>query len=159
MTTLIQSINNRMSAREDFQDEWKDYAEGKQIRLLDGLYKYVEPIKAIFLKKGDKIGAGWVGNGTYGFDFVEILGVYALDAVMEHKNLPHHIHHNVREALESVDARSLTNIDTREHSIRLLCKSLEGDDDSVGDWYYVFNGRFCRGSGANPLSFFEIAKL
>jgi len=147
-----------MSLREEFQDEWKDYAEGKQIKLLDGLYKYVEPITAIQLKKGDKVGAGWVGEGSYGFDFTEILGVYALDAVMEHKRLPHHIHHTVREALESIDARGLNSIDTREHSVRLLCKALE-EASEVGDWYYVFNGRFCRGSGANPLTFFKIAKL
>lgn len=156
-----------MSRDLDFWDHLQDIKNGKLITLYDGVYKFARSLTANNLEKGMKLGASYSATNS-GIDYVELLGVYALHEDIQHdeEHLKHeHLHHSVKEALERLDAPSLARVRVghKSYAIRLLVKDLEpapaGRAQDFGDWYYLYNGRFCRGSGAEPLSFFEIKKV
>jgi len=147
-------------SKQDYWDEFQDIKQGKLIRLEDGYYKFEKSVNAAQLTKGMKLGATWSGS-QYGFDYVELEGVYALHKSKEHDEeyLKHEIlHRSVKDALARLDMQgALAKVDDNDWALRLYVKDLESKDE--GDWYYLYKGRFCRGSGADKLSFFEIKKV
>ena len=146
-------------SKQDYWDEFQDIKQGKLIRLEDGYYKFEKSVNASQLVKGMKLGATWSGS-QYGFDYVELVGVYALHKAKEHdeEHLKHELlHRSVKEALARLDCPALNKVDDDVWALRLYVKDLESKDE--GDWYYLWKGRFARGSGGEALSFFEIKKV
>jgi len=146
-----------MSHVNAFWDTYQDIKDGKQlIKLFDGEYKYANNVLANQLEQDMLLGVAWSSSSAPGFDYVKLLGVYAVHVSISHDMHMEHLHHSVKEALKSIDATSLANIDP-DFQIRLFTEDLEGEGHrDSGDWYYLHKGRFCRGSGADSLTFFEI---
>jgi len=155
------------SSKAWFREQLRNYQAGEVIDLVDGSYKVSGGVIASQLKRGMKVMA--VYNSTNeGFDFVEILGVYALHKWHEHDDeikKHEHVFSSVKDALTSLDVTSFNDIIEKGFTLRLIIRDIEprneGGEESgceEGDWYYLFNNRFCRGSGAEPLSFFVLKK-
>lgn len=93
--------------------------------------------------------AGQIVLATYkaynqGADLVEIQGVKVTDAGNEK------MYRSVKEALAAINVKSLKAVSS---DIDMRLEVMDLSDGDSGDWYYLFEGRFCRGSGAEPLSF------
>lgn len=86
-------------------------------------------------------------SSNQGADLVEIMGVI----VEQNDNKT--TRQSVKEALAAIGVTSLKSV-PGEYDIRLEVADVE--DGDYGDWYYLYEGRFCRGSGAEPLSFTQM---
>lgn len=101
------------------------------------------------LKKGDVV-ACFYDDTNQGVDFVEILGI-TVD-----ENELHPEFDSVDDALRAHDCKDLATAEEKDVDLKLVVKNIE--TGTSGAWYYIYQGVFCRGSGAEILDFFDLVK-
>ena len=108
-------------------------------------YKAKGPVKGSQLAKGMIVLATY-SSTNQGTDLYEILGI-ADDDTEEVK------YASVKEAMKVNNLMTLKAMEDIEEKkpFRLVVKNLE--DNTSGAWFYLFQGRWSRGSGAEKLSF------
>lgn len=115
--------------------------------------------------KGNALTAGMIVLSIYnssnqGATLDEILGF--TDDTSAYGDKPKQLFKSVKDLLKFYNLRSLKALEQLQgqneygFSSYIKVKSLE-DGDS-GAWYYLFNGRWSRGSGAEPLSFYTMKR-
>lgn len=127
--------------------------DGETFDLEDGSkYEFDKPTNGGALKKGDVVFAVHDKYNT-GAELYEILGFGNGNKVE---------FDTVKDALKARGVTSLKalekfNTENEDKEVRLLVKDLESGES--GDWFYLFEGRWAYGSGAEPLSFSLVKKV
>ena len=119
-------------------------------------FEYGRSVRGNTLKRGMLLAADYnrVNKGT---DYIEILGVTGNEEKYGEGGVKYN---SVRECLQANGVRSLKQLEEKDQENEygydhyLVAKDLL--DGRSGPWYYLYNGRWSRGSGAEPLSFTEI---
>lgn len=122
-------------------------------------YELGKVIQGKRLARGMKVAASY-DQTNQGTDFVEILGVTGNDETHSEQVK----YNSVMEALRANNVRTLAELEQIDrqadkekgygHHHYLCVKDLK--DGDTGCWYYLFRGRWARGSGAEKLSFREL---
>jgi hypothetical protein len=108
---------------------------------------YNPPVPGAALAKGMKVEATYRGLNR-GTDQVEILGVAVGNNGDDGVKF-----NSVKEAMKDAGVTSLRALEALD-SYHLVVRELPYGDS--GPWYYLFQGRWCRGSGAERLTFTRI---
>lgn len=133
-------------------------------------YKMGDNVQGKSLKAGMKVLA-YYNSTNEGVDVVEILGVTNNDQKYGKGGVKFQ---SVKEMMESHNCRTLAQVENVDHfrdenhddwgyHTYLVVRDLnhnmvESNGEDFGPWYYVFENRWCRGSGAEKLSFVELVK-
>lgn len=124
-------------------------------------YQIGNPVRGNMLSKGMKLAASY-NQYNHGTDFVEVVGVTGNDTEYGEGGPKFD---SVKEALQSHGVRSLKALEELDrqsdkdrgygHHTYLCVKEIkpDGTEGESGCWYYLFEGRWARGSGAEKLSF------
>lgn len=129
----------------------RDFRAGRgTFELSDGrVFKPAGKVGPLELKAGMIVLAAY-NDYNQGAQLYEIQGV---TSGKEHHGVndetPHYA--SVREMLEDLDAGDLNDVENEGWAPRLVVKDLE-DGDS-GAWFYIHEGEWVRGSGAEKLLF------
>jgi len=125
-------------------------------------YKLGKNLQGKALKKGMKVAAVY-SDFNKGVDFNEILGVSGND-VKYGKGAIRYA--SVQEALKANGVKTLKALEAKDdetsktagygHRHQLCIRDMHSRDK--GCWYYLYNGRWARGSGAEKLTFVELEK-
>lgn len=145
------------------KQEYRDFVSGSPIEAQIGKkslhVRVTGKVNAKDIKKGMRLGCAYNSTNA-GVDFVEILGVTSADDKYGDSGKP--AFDSVRAAMAHYKVTSLAGLEAleKEHgdSPRLLCKDLS-DEAEQGAWYYLYKGRYARGSGAEVLTFFEFEEV
>ena len=141
---LIKELN------EDFRDDTPpNFRIGKMVR-------------GNMLKRGMKVSASYssVNEGT---DYIEVLGFTGNDQKYGEGGVKYN---SVKDMFRANRVNSLKHLeqkdDQNEYGFHhyMVARDIDPAADKKGDegpWYYIFKGRWCRGSGAEPLSFKELS--
>lgn len=114
-------------------------------------YSIGNPVRATELVAGMSVAATY-NKYNHGTDFIKVLGFNTTnDDKVQYRS--------VRELFRATGTRSLDELSDRHEAHMVAQEILE--DGRLGDrggWYYPFEGRWARGSGAEPLSFRMLTK-
>jgi hypothetical protein len=155
------------------EDKIRDILSGQaNIKLNDGsLWKSAGMIRGSNLKKGDIVLASYLAYNQ-GAQVYEILGVSDMDVQYGEGGVKYD---SVRAAMQAMGVISLTQLDAKQdevakqkfgekrvedwygHAHYLWVKDLDIGDS--GGWFYIHNGRWAIGSGAEALSFIKLEKI
>lgn len=118
-------------------------------------FMFDKPTNGGSLKKGDVVFAVHDKYNT-GAELYEVLGFGGDDEKVKYDT--------VKAALAGTGTKSLKELEeynsnqkSRDDEVRLIVKDL--NDGSSGAWFYLHGGRWCYGSGAEPLSFSLVKKV
>ena len=117
-------------------------------------------IKTTSLKKGMIVAASY-NRYNQGMDIYEFLGV--TDDMSKYGEHPKKVFSSVRECLKFYNVKTLKQLEDLQSTTEygkasyLLVKDLESGKS--GPWFYLFKGRWSRGSGAEPLSFAKLIEI
>ena len=106
-------------------------------------FKFTKNILGSKLEKGQIVLASYNANNQ-GAHIYEIKGL--TDQENEKVNFD-----SVKDVLKKYDVRSLKALEDATNDVHLVVKDLESGDE--GAWFYLYNGRWSRGSGAEALTF------
>lgn len=119
-------------------------------------FEYGRKVRGNTLKRGMLL-AAYYNNFNEGTDFIEILGVTGNDQKYGEGGVKYN---SVKECFQANGVRSLKQLEEKDseneygYGHYLVAKDLIRGES--GAWYYLFEGRWSRGSGAEALSFTEI---
>jgi hypothetical protein len=151
---------NEMAAIADFSSGWIKGRKAKELVALfkngegtadlpDGSkYKAVKPIKGTDLAKGMVVFSSYNAYNQ-GAHIYEIMGVTKGDSETI-------AYDSVKEAMKANGCKSLKELDDKIEP-HLYVKDLA--DGDAGPFMYIYNGRWCTGSGAEANSFHAIEKV
>jgi hypothetical protein len=124
-----------------------------------GTFKSMGPIKSSNMVAGTIVMASYKSYNQ-GADVVEVLG-YRTDHFADDVEYP-----SLKAMAQKFGAKTLAALDEAVNvakggkygnGVYMCVKDLE--DGTSGAWFYVSGGRFCRGSGAERLSFTKLEKM
>lgn len=129
------------------------------VKIGDKKYAPVRQLTAALLEKGMLV-AGTYKKDNQGVDFFEVLGVTDVD-VKYGEGGP--VFDSVKQAREKYDLKNMREMESFDgdlpygHRLRLWARDLTPAMKDVGyeeegAWYYLYKGRWSRGSGAEQLS-------
>ena len=118
-------------------------------------------IKGTELKKGDLVAARYNAYNQ-GMQLYEILGVTDNDEKYGEGGVKFN---SVKDCMKKNGVSSLKALEEKQseggkeygHHFYLVVKDLEDGDE--GPWFYLFKGRWARGSGAEALSFVKVKEV
>ena len=115
-------------------------------------YEFDKPTNGGALKKGDIVFALHQKYNT-GAELYEILGFGGDDGKVKYAT--------VKDALKATGTKNLKELEKynegkKDDEVRLIVKDLA--DGDTGAFFYLFEGRWCYGSGAEPLTFCLVKK-
>ena len=117
-------------------------------------------IKSTELKKGMLVSASY-NDFNQGFDIYEFIGV--TDDSSPYGKNPKKIFNSVVECLKYYNVRSLKELEELQeknedgYNSYLIVKDIS--TGKQGPWFYLYEGRWCKGSGAEPLTFAEVQEV
>jgi len=167
-SVLKEAVNiNELSSgspksRDAIEKSWDVMRGNEPLEVGSKTYKAKGPVKGTQLKKGMIVLATYnqVNQGT---DLYEILGVTDWDPKYGEGGVKFN---SVKDAMRSAGVVTLKDLDEKTwekakrkwgtdegygHGYYLVVKDLVSNDS--GSWFYLYNGRWSRGSGAEKLSF------
>lgn len=130
--------------------------KGKEdtVELEDGSeYEFEKMASGGNLKKGDIVFAMHDKYNT-GAELYEILGFGGDDEVVKYDSVKDVY---AKTGVKNLKALEDWNSKNEKDEVRLIVKDL--NDGSSGAWFYLFEGRWAYGSGAEPLSFMAVKKI
>lgn len=120
-------------------------------------FRIGNPIRGNLLKRGMKVAASY-NSTNQGTDYVEILGFTNNKAKYGESGVQFNSVKDIFRSLRGVSSlKGLEEYDDKNeygYSHYMVVRDLE--DGQSGPWYYLYKGRWSRGSGAEALSFREI---
>ena len=132
-------------------NEARDWRQPKQTD-----FEYGKAVRGNALRRGMLVSARY-NRFNQGEDFIEILGVSGDEKKYGEGGIKYN---SVKECLQANGVRSLKELEEKDrhneygyHHYLFAKDIIDGDS---GPWYYLSEGRWCRGTGAEPLSFTEI---
>lgn len=109
--------------------------------------------------RGSNLSKGMLLSASYnrfneGTNYVEILGVIC-KPVDDYADPTKPDFDSVREAFKAAKVSSLPDLEKKARDDNKMYRLLIRDlcDNDTGDYYYLYDGKWCRGSGAEPLQF------
>lgn len=131
------------------------------VKLSNGkVYKFKRRVTGTGLVKGMLLACSY-NSTNQGVTFDEFLGI--TDDKSEYAEKPKTIFNSIKECLQTYKVSTLKGLEELQNKNKygfqsyLICKDLESGEQ--GPWYYLFKGRWSRGSGAEALSFAEIEEV
>jgi len=123
-------------------------------------YEFVRTIRANRMAKGKIYGMSYKG-GNQGQDIIRLLGYSDVTPKYGDGGVVFNTLKDVKKKYGVKNMRELEKIDDKlnlpyGHGIYMWVESLPSG--SKGPWYYPFNGRWSRGSGAEKITFWEVKK-
>lgn len=134
--SAIEKVSDFKHGQETFDIE----KDGKTIK-----YKSGGVVSGNALKKGDIV-TGSYNQYNQGMDLYEILGV--TDKEDEKPN-----YSSVKEVMQKYGVTSLKGLEEKDKDTKIYLVVRDLEDGDEGAWFYVYKGRWCRGSGAEALTF------
>ncbi len=114
-------------------------------------YIGIRNLTGVALSKGQIVLAAY-NEYNQGADVYEILGFN-----LGGKNEDEVVFSSVKELLSHAGYKSLAALDAAGGDARMVVKDL--DSGESGGWFYIYKGRWARGSGAEKLSFILAKKV
>ena len=123
----------------------------------DRTYKAVKRLNGTQLKRGDVVLARY-NSFNQGVDICKVIGVTDMESKYGEGGVKFN---SVKEAMQHYDVRNLKGLEALSkdmeygHGCYLYVEDMEDVEHQHkrGPWYYLMDGRWCRGSGAEKLSF------
>ena len=152
---------NEMAKSKEFSSGWlkskdaidlvKAFKKGEETyELKDGTtFKFTKNIIGSKLEQNQTVLAHYNGNNQ-GADIYEIKGF--TDAKDEKVNFK-----SVKELFAKYEVNSLKALEGVSEDLYMVVKDLESGEE--GAWFYIYNGRWSLGSGADALSFALVEKV
>lgn len=154
-----------------FEEDWQHLihlptftAHGKKYRVVKGCH-------GKSLKEGMLVLAKY-NSTNYGVQLYKILGVTdCFKTYGEEDTGKNPTFKSVKAAMLKYGAVSLEDLKDRQHKCLELsgCKDTYGhdsylvaqdlEDNEFGPWFYISENKWCRGSGAEPLSFVQVEEV
>ena len=135
---------DKPALNEDFREEIKpQFRIGKMVR-------------GNTLKRGMKL-AAFYNAVNEGVDYIEVLGFTGNDQKYGEGGVKYN---SAKHMLQANSVKTLKHLETKDNTREygyhhyMVAKDLE--EGNEGPWYYLYNGRWSRGSGAEALSFKEL---
>ena len=161
LQTAFYNDNEYRSGRKWTTDSFPKYIEHNGIVFLKGT-----PKKANGLRKGQYI-VSYYRDGNVGTDFWRYIGIgETKDEPYESKDVRPYITRSwetTRECFKELGVRSLSEADKKlDGGLRMFFEFFAEDPDydgRIADWWYEYENRFARGSGAEIMSFIEYIPL
>jgi len=123
-------------------------------------FKVKRKLKGTDLKKDMIISASY-NDVNQGFDIYEFIGV--TDDSSAYGKKPKKIFTSVDKCLKYYNVKSLKELEELQNENEygyfsyLIVKDLK--EGTVGPWFYLYEGQWCRGGGAEPLTFAEVQEV
>jgi hypothetical protein len=129
--------------------------------LEDGrVFSFKRKINALSLKKGMLV-VGAYNSYNQGADLYEIIG-FTDDSSAYGEN-PSKIFRSIKELFMFYNVKSLKQLEvlqsTNEYGYHTYLIVRDVERNVRGPWFYPYEGRWCRGSGAEPLTFIEVQEI
>jgi hypothetical protein len=132
-------------------------------------FRFLRPISYRSMKVGNIYGDSYHATNA-GYDVFEFLGYSDIDEKYGEGGVKFQ---SINEVYRKYGVRSLQALtdkcyeiakrnygtDAYGHDIYMWEKFLEETMPEPGGYYYIFEGRWCRGSGAEPLTFWEVEEV
>lgn len=121
-------------------------------------------IRGNMLKRGMKLAAVY-SKVNEGIDYIEVLGFTGNNEKYGEGGVKYNSVKEIFRAHRGISSLKALEASDNEkeygYGHYLCARDLNPDPDTreehkQGCWYYLFEGRWCRGSGAEPLSFYEL---
>lgn len=131
------------------------YAGWRQPQETD--FEFGRAVRGNTLKRGMLLAAEY-NRFNQGIDYIEILGITGNEQKYGEGGVKYN---SVKECFQANGVRSMKQLEEKDGELDygyghyIFAKDLLRENES-GPWYYLFEGRWSRGSGAEPLSFTEI---
>jgi hypothetical protein len=136
-----------------------NYLSGEIVVLPNGkkIQTTKKSVKGTQLTKGMLVSASY-NSTNQGLEFYEVLGVSDLDVKYGDGGVKFN---SVKDAAKKYGLKTLKEMENYPelkhmeygHGFYLWVRDVS--DNSKGGWFYLFEGRWSRGSGAEKLSFYE----
>lgn len=132
----------------------KDRVEaGDILRAGEEYYRFIAPISYKKMVVGQIYGDSYSAFNS-GYDVFEFYGYSSTD------DAPAPEYETIEQVYQKFGVRSLRALEELKHQrgrgevdFRMWTKQ---NDIGLGGYYYISNGRWCRGSGAEPLTFWQV---
>lgn len=138
----------------------KEFKTGNLAVLVDGTeYIAKRNITSRSLTKGMKVAASY-NKYNQGWDVYEVLGFTGHDGKYGKGGVKYD---SAKELLAAYDVKSFKQLEAKQddfeygHASYLVVRDLHTGES--GAWFYLFEGRWCLGSGAEALSFVEVEEF
>jgi hypothetical protein len=157
----INEMSSGWLKKKDMIENVHDFVNGSiTVEIGNKSYKAKRVIKSLDLRKG-MLFAAYYNADNQGFDIYEFLGVSGNEQTHGDGGVKYN---SVKECLLANNVRSLSELEALDdkyskekgygHSHDMWVKDI--NDNESGPWFYLSEGKWCRGSGAEPLKFVEV---
>lgn len=112
------------------------------------------------IRRGMMLAAPYNNGGNEFTDYIEVLGFTGNDQKYGEGGVKYN---SAKEMYKANNVTSLKALEAKDneneygYSHYMYLRDLT--DDSQGSWFYIFEGRWVRGSGADRLSFYELERI
>lgn len=168
---LDEIFKNSRGYSHDFEYYWRQLKNSETFTSNGKKYKIIKSIQGKSLEAGMKVLAKYNSTNS-GVDFVEIIGVTDCNVQYgEYKNSSD-IKKTVKEMMLNYSAKTLEELHDKQHEYVIrsgISKDSYGWDShlvlrdlktgEMGGWYYIYENKWCRGSGAETLSFVLVEEI
>lgn len=136
-----------------------DAIAGEPIETKNGTYKVTGRVNGLGLSKGMVVLATY-NSHNQGSRLYEILGVTGHEEKYGEGGVKFN---SVKECLQHYNVNSLKELedlqDKNEYPNHSYLVVRDLNDNDSGPWFYLYKGRWSRGSGAEALSFYTVEKV
>lgn len=155
----------------DFEYQWRILKNSEAFTLNGKKYRPIKSVQGKSLEAGMKLLAKY-NSTNCGVDFIEIIGITNCNVQYgEYRNISD-IKKTVKDMMLDYSAKTLEELRDKQHEYvitsgiskdsygwdsHLVVKDLDTKD--IGAWYYIFENKWCRGSGAEALSFILVEEV
>lgn len=157
---------SRLSDKADVRAFMREVAEGWiDVQIGTSIYTVAQRLTSRQLAKGQIILAGYAKYNA-GVDVVEVLGFTATDPAYGKDGIVSF--DSVADVMADEGVKSVKALEIKQdeneygHQSYMVVRDLAHRDSRYADsgpWYYLCEGRWSRGSGAEPLSFIQMVKF
>lgn len=135
-------------------------SSGEVIETKKGKFKPVKPIKSGNLKKGDYF-LGYYSKYNQGADIYKFNGFTGDETAYGEGKIT--LYSSLKDLLKKYNVKKLSELEAlqneNEYGYQSYMNVTDVDSGETGSWFYLYKGRWSRGSGAEYLSFHLLKKV
>ena len=153
----VVNINELSSGCCKFKDSLDLVSSFRAGNIAVSLSKKKKSFKAVRNLKGTQLTKGILFSASYN-RFNQGFGLYRFIGITDGSR----VFDSVQECMKHHKVKSLKELDVLEidtEGLRFYLSVEDLNTGDKGDWFYLNYGKWCRGSGAEPLSFIEVVEV